>query len=127
MKALVEIEIPDGYEFVGVRTPKRGELYVMNPGEVNTAAFDWGNSPVIVVRKAWAWPSWLKAVWIAMDRDGVWRAYLTEPRRSDAYASWSGSAQLNLGKGDSLYFDFAPPPCDDWKTSLRKNPNAGVE
>lgn len=72
----------------------------------------------------WQWPTWLRAGWIAMDSDGKWHAFDAKPTHNDAdwwvesYARADGGVRLA-----SELFDFTPPPCDDWKTSLRRNPN----
>jgi hypothetical protein len=123
-KALVEVEIQDGYELaeVAMRSPVRGEYYWCphwdsGPRKAECDyAFD-----AVILRPAWTWPAWLKAPWIAKDDgDPTWMAFESEPHlRLDAGVWW-------LAVGYPIYrplYDFTPPPCTDWKLSKRKNPN----
>jgi hypothetical protein len=80
-----------------------------------------GRGPRIIVRPAWQWPAWLKAPWIAQDRQGSWLSFNDEPLASERRDSgWDRNEELCL---NSPHIDFTPPPCTDWRESKRKNPN----
>ena len=119
----VRIEIPIGWEYVGFRPAKSGEhvLYVAPGNCVASHYTSLLQSPLccFIVRPAWQWPSWLKARWIAMDQCGDWWAYASmEPRPFGT--TWHGTDGSRI---DTDIFDFTPPPCTDWRESLRENPN----
>ena len=123
-KFLVEVECPEGYEPAygkeSFRPPKRGENYVLDGvGKVYTATFGFDTDRHLVVRPVWKWPKWLKARWIAMSRSGEWFAYQNEPRLS--LENWiTDKGQVCRLTGG--LFDFTPPPCDGYRSSLRHNP-----
>lgn len=117
-KQMIEVDVPDGWEAVGYRAPEIGESYLLFDGSVSTVdgVFIY---PVPILRRSWKWPPWLKAGWIAMDRNGHWYAYTHEPTPLDiAWSSAGGATWLSSGA-----LAFTPPPCDDWTKSLRENPN----
>ena len=122
-KIEIEVDIPDGYEFVRYGVPVDRDLLVSSAGDVVEC---WGcqsavpRVPRVIVREAWQWPEWLKADYIAMDRDGDWYAHRDMPMRYERF--WVTEDSMHL---DIRMFDFTPPPCDDWKQSLRVRP--GVE
>lgn len=113
---LIDIPIPDGWEFVGYRVAAPGEYFFVC-GEIFKCSCT-TLSAQIVVRQTWKWPEWLKAKYIAMDESGCWYAYNCKPSITDYY--WQQAYFL-----DESLIDFSPPPCDDWKESLRENPNNG--
>lgn len=120
----IEVDIPDGYEATGeFRSPGLDEVYLQR-GEVKRSRFDHYASDFVIVRKKWQWPDWLKAPWIAMDKNGEWYAYKEQPDLMDCFVTWQSSGPSSLVLIDCLLFDFTPPECTDWKQSLRKNPNA---
>lgn len=121
-KVQVWVEIPDGFELACdmLRIPIEGEQFVANDGKVSIAHDDHA-LPRVIVRPTWKWPSWLKAAAIVRVRYGEWIAHESIPAFDDVYQVW---------KSDGRYFtimpslmDFTPPPCTDWRTSLRLNPN----
>jgi hypothetical protein len=116
----IELDIPDGWEFVEYRTPKEGEYYA-NQYDGSPIFSSGGNlQQRIIIRTVWTWPAWLKAPWIAMDEDGLWSGCESEPFGGRAKWMTKGNAvQLHIG-----LLDFTPPPCSDWKLSKRKNPNS---
>jgi hypothetical protein len=139
-KALVEVEIPEGWEAVKYDHPGLGDYYIHDrlnavarvgyPGDMEPAQY-WTptNSeslklPRIILRPAWTWPAWLKAPWIAMEKDGEWIAFNYEPIANAHY--WGHSinqkGQCSQGLHPSLC-DFTGPPCTNWRESKRKNPN----
>ena len=128
MKMEVEIEdgvIPAGKELVRLGLPKQGEQFIANNSFVDTAFCDFRDNRKIIVRDAWQWPEWLKAEWLAMDKDERWFAYDQKP--SIVSGRWEQSAFTGARHCywiDLHYFAFTPPPCTDWRQSLRRNPNA---
>lgn len=118
----VEIDIPDGYEFVRYDKPKEGELFLDADDAVIAARFTLAYSKHVIVRKSWKWPPWLKYDWVAQDHNGKWYAFENEPSRSAS--TWHPIGDFVMVS--SRRFDFTPPPCDDWRQSLRRNPNAVV-
>ncbi len=122
-KVRVKVEIPDGYELAcqWMRAAKIGEWYVDDPWSVTECGIVSVENRVIV-RLAWQWPEWLKAPWIAMDKNGKYYGYSSEP-------SIVGNGNMWLCEADtaadlqSWALDWTPPPCDDWTESKRENPN----
>jgi hypothetical protein len=116
----IKVSIPDGYVFDSFRIPYPGDLYMVD-GDVRERKCDTSiGFPCLIVRKDWVWPDWLKAGWIAMDEDGEWYAYNYEPEPGK-------NVWFPVDDGDMSFlgidlFRFDPPPCDDWKKSLRANP-----
>lgn len=126
-KALVEVEIPDGWELAceRMRPPTPGEYFWMphfsRPWEAGLPKHH--TQPKIIVHQKWTWPSWLQANYIACNRGGYWWASMQEPQldHTDCWV-WSGREEIFcLSNG---HVDFTPPPCTDWRQSKRKNPAA---
>jgi len=109
-KVKIEIDVPSGYEFV-----RLDETYDSSKNEIAVSI-----PPYAVCRPQWQWPQWLTANYIAMDADGKWYAYLTEPSIRETYWWPDGGVYRELGGG---FTAFLPPPCDNWKKSVRRNPN----
>ena len=122
----IEVDIPDGYEATGeFRCPNVGEYWIYDHClPACGLGFVLPHSPRLILRKTWQWPEWLKAPWIAMDKNGEWYAYKEQPDLMDCFVTWQSSGPSSLVLIDCLLFDFTPPECTDWKQSLRKNPNA---
>lgn len=123
----IEVSIPDGYIFDCFRVPYPGDLYIVD-GSVRERKCDTSiGFPCVIVRKDWVWPDWLKASWIAMDRDCEWNAFNVRPFLDHRYDKW---VEAVCGDGEFIggttldpdLFRFQPPPCDDWTNSLRANP-----
>lgn len=125
-KFLVEVECPEGYEPAygkeSYRCPKEGDQFVSIDGVVVTCRCDWSRSEGnrLIVRPVWQWPKWLKARWIAMSRSGEWFAYEHEPRLYSG--NWITDRGQHRHLSASCMFDFTPPPCDGYRSSLRHNP-----
>jgi len=119
----VWVETPDGYELAcdEMRPPKCGEHYMsaFDRAGVSVANRD-ASDPRIIVRPTWQWPAWLKVPAIAMDKCGDWWAFNTIPTLHRSTHEWIGECAFEL-IGDEV--DFSPPPCTDWRQSLRLNPN----
>jgi len=117
----VKVDIPDGWELADekMRPAKRGEFYYsgLKVEEWNIPDECYHN--VAILRKKWVWPKWLKVGYIAMNKDGVWLGYQCLPYLNQTHWISNGNI-VNLNR---CLLDFDPPPCDDWKTSLRENPN----
>jgi hypothetical protein len=97
----VELEIPDGREYVSHNVEKAGfrMFYV-----------------AIETRPAWQPPEWLNPGWIAMDKNGQWYWHESKPEyRGDFWINDNGDSEL-----DPRALKFTPPPCTDWKQSLRE-------
>ena len=116
----IEIEIPNGYEFV-----RLGQMYDTSKGEVavNLPQIEDSLEPAFVIcRPEWQWPAWLKARWIAMEQDGRWFAYSVKPKlKRECWCADNRERLGNISNPDFVSFD--PPNCDDYTLSLRENPN----
>lgn len=126
MKVQVWVDIPDGYELAcdEMRVPKTGELFISAyKMKVLTSCAEI-DDPRVIVRPAWQWPSWLKAVAVAMDCDNRWFAHNDVPIATD-YDWWCEESTGMFLCQKTL--DFTPPPCADWRQSLRLNPNREVK
>lgn len=119
----VLVEIPDNYELAepAMRCPKVGEHYPLTNGTAK-ASYDWASLPMVILRPEWKWPKELGSKFAAViqwSAEGEWFATTRMPEME--MNGWWGSC------GDAVrlrYFDWwTPPPCSDWKQSLRKNPN----
>lgn len=119
-KQTVEVPVPEGWLIAAYRVPLEGEHY-LHDGEAVEALTDFTDDRLVLVAD-WRWPSWLKAGWIAMDKDGQWYAYNDEPVIDDAAEYWFADADYGEALIDPDMFRFDPPTCDDWRTSLRQNP-----
>lgn len=120
-KIEIELDVPDGWELTGeFRKAEVGEYSITADEPLHKWTIPTSSS-YFIVRKKWQWPEWLKAEWIAMDRNGRWFGYDRKPDRTSQDWYGCGGLYTNL-----LLTDFTPPPCDDWKQSLRRNPNAEV-
>ncbi len=122
-KQMLEVEVPEGWEAVAYRCPKKGESYMLATGRIGTASVDYSYRKYIVVRKAWEWPKWLLAPWIAMDKSGAWWSFFDEPVLSDGKSYWRYDLPIKLicSPHSRNHYDFTPPPCDDWKESKLRN------
>ena len=117
----VTVEIPEGYELADsrMRQVRCRETFLNRRSEVETWREPSNSSCIfLIVRKAWQWPEWLQARFIAMDESGYWYAY--DSPTCDGKSHWRGRVSVPLLPS---CLDFTPPPCDDWKDSLRENPN----
>ena len=124
MKTQVYVQIPDGYELACdyMRFPKPGESVLSSSGNV-IAIHDADLTAMgllrVIVRPAWKWPAWLTAPWVLQTPLGFWCACTSNPK-------WNEMGWLACGELVPLnqqHFDFIPPPCDDWRESLRRNPH----
>lgn len=135
-KVELEINLPEGYEFVRYGTPKKGEWFMAHAANSTAvqSKLNWvsdfeSNKRFILqpVAPPWDWPTWLKAPWIAMDKSGEWWGYEARPTVKGSY--W-GKRNEDVSdpypKYDDIPFwmlDFIPPTCTDWTKSLMRNPH----
>lgn len=118
----IEVDVPEGWEFDRFDMPKAGEHWIDGAGMLHCAGFNYADTACVIVKKAWQWPAWLKAEWVAMDKDGEWWAYSNEPF-CGKLPHWE-----NVDGGEnacvSQLFSFTPPPCPctDWRQSKRRRP-----
>ena len=118
-KIEIEVDVPDGFEFVRLSQHSNTAT-----GEhTNGAVVVHNVSYFVIVRKSWQWPDWLTAEWIARDADGEWWAFNKKPHA--ACGSWISEHGRYFYMAESLV-NFTPPPCTDWTQSLRRNPKAEV-
>lgn len=110
-KQMVEIDVPDGYECVGWRLPRKNESYLS--GGVSVAVRDFEVVQYPVVRPIWQPPAFLKPGWIAMDMNGTW--YWYEAMATRGVESWNGMYPCRLA-----CLNWTPPPCTDWRESRRE-------
>lgn len=124
-EAFVKVQIPDGWELAcdEMRPPKQGEFYLIARDEVQCRAAGELHLaiPRVIVRRKWEWPAWLKAEWLFQTNTQKWLATSVMPVLCDSY--WYLAGEYFTLDMDAL--DFTPPPCDDWRLSLRRNPAFG--
>jgi hypothetical protein len=121
----VWVNIPEGYELAcdEMRLPKDGEMYVVDGGCVCVAEYDWQHLHRLIVRPTWQWPAWLKARWLWCCSDNTWFAgNSNNPPELMRWGWYTGGHTVLINDHEDL-FDFTPPPCTDWRESLRENPN----
>jgi hypothetical protein len=112
-KALVEVEIPDGWELAEprMRVPQHGEFWLNRPfrmvrvnvctecgghsepsarraAKAMSIAIEGTKHEQVIVNPAWQWPAWLKAPWITKDESGEWWAFWQEPEIDDIEDQW---------------------------------------
>lgn len=126
-KAMVAVEIPDGWELAcdEMRVPHYGDHYLA-AGGIGFAVPGGAVScfPRVIVRRVWQWPAWLKAEWLFCGPSGKWYASNARPSgRIDGPEGYGlgwvcGGHTILIGN----LIGFDPPPCDDWRKSLRRNP-----
>jgi hypothetical protein len=123
-KVELSIDVPDQYEFsrlLNKDTVGDFRYPALAVDEIILETISFRGEPYwVVVRKAWQWPKWLTANYIAMDKNGEWCAYLTEPYIEETYWWVDDGVYRELGGG---FTTFSSPPCNNWQESLRKNPN----
>jgi hypothetical protein len=128
--ALVGVEIPEGYELADavMRFPQIGEFFLScDKGVRPLQCGSIGIGMRIIVKKKWEWPEWLIAKYIAMNRNGVWNAFMDHPYIHAESETWcirnngyiAGIIRLNPN-----VFTIELPTCSDWTKSLIENPNA---
>ena len=119
-KIQIEIDVPDGYEFV-----RFDQRYESDLDEL-AVSLPQSKSPMdaiyAICRPIWQWPEWLTAAWIAMDADGAWWAFDREPAKSITRWINHSSECLVLRLDFGSLLNFVPPICDDWTQSPRQNP-----
>lgn len=121
MKVEIDVDLGpwfDGWELVAYRGVKAGE-HVIFGDKIEVWPCD-STHPLPIVRKKWQWPEWLKAEWIAMDKNGKWFAHECEPY--ETFRDWNNKGAIYTLSTSLLA--FTPPPCDDWRQSKRRKPHA---
>lgn len=119
MQATIEIDLgpySDQWEPVAYRKARDGECYFHGGSVFNERAAR-PTCDVLIVRRKWQFPSWLKARWYCEDLDGSQWAYEQEPGHGEE--EWFASGALC--RLDEL-IDI-PKIGGDWRQSLRENPN----
>lgn len=93
----VEIDIPDGWEAYAIRSPKHGEWFLNDYGELVRAHCDWLPKSVrVILRRTYTAPKWIKSEWTLRKRDdGAW--VRDDPSPPNLSYSMDG-------------LDFDPPP-----------------
>ena len=107
---------PDDFDpgrVVAFRPPKRGEKFLTNGGDIQVATTDWDTCRLII--DDWQWPEGLTAAAMVMLPDGRWVETSRVPTIQDD--DW-----WDHGEYVEAQHSFVPPPCDDWRKSLRINP-----
>lgn len=120
MQATIEIDLgqfTSEWEVVAVRTPKEGEFYWYRDHAVQSVD-DWTSEPMIIVRRKWTFPSWLKARWYYECSNGVRFVSCSKPYIDNRQYWVHTDAAIPLGE----MFDI-PKIGGDWRQSLRENPN----
>ena len=124
MHTTVQVEIPDGWELAcdEIREPRQGEHYMSPSGVILCASDDYRfGERRVIVRESWQWPEWLNAAAVCKTKWNVWWACERIPTPSECPPDgWEGVG-ATMALGDLVKFE--PPPCDDWRDSLRVNPN----
>jgi len=116
-KQMIEIDIPEGYEFLKVDIPKQGDLYLERLGRhgATKAHINFVEEKFIILREAWKPPTFLKPGWIAMDDDGFWVWFDTEPVLGSR--SWVAPRPRTL-----YHIKFDKPTVSSWQESKRRIP-----
>ena len=106
------------WEVVAIRPAKPGEFYLQSWPESAVALSPIASAaPYVIVRRRWKWPAGLKCAAIAMDKNRRWFAHATRPILSgDEWRCVGGGVELRDWQIDL-------PAVDDWRDSLRLNPN----
>lgn len=121
MKCEIEIDlgvIADEWEPVAFREGRVGEFAHSYDGQIHQLSAA-TQAKYMILRRKWKWPAWLTAEWIFLSPNGRWFATDKDPvSRTASWECLGVIACLTSGM-----FEFSPPPCDDWKTSKRRNPN----
>jgi hypothetical protein len=125
-KVELSIDVPDQYEFSRLLkkdTASELQYLALEDGEIILETISFRGEPYwVVVRKAWQWPKWLTANYIAMDGDNQWWAFTGQPEQNPDEEEWYPRGE-KFSLLDSCFIAFSPPPCNNWQESLRKNPN----
>jgi len=122
--AFVQVEIPNGLEIADpvMRAPKSGELYLNHNNTVLSECNHPLTNKYVIVKRAYNWPEWLKANWIAKAPTGLWYAFWKKPVVNKDAGNWYYAIDTILLNQN--FFDFTPPDCkSNWEDSAIKNPN----
>lgn len=95
----IEIDVPEGFD----------------AGPVDVLSLESYSKVLVHYHRRWQWPDFIKVDWVAMDEDGEWYAFMSEPQLNVGY--WSGNRILL-----SRFTNFQSPPCTDWRLSKRRRP-----
>lgn len=96
MKVEIEIDpacIPAGYEVVAYRHPRNGESFT-GGCVLSVASFDFESDRHLILRKLYTPPPFFGPGWYAMDMNGRWFSYETEPQKRKGCWIGDGSTQL---------------------------------
>jgi hypothetical protein len=115
-KQMVEVDVPDGFEFVRIGVPKAGEGFIcidrcgacmggIRPGDERDRPYD----VRVIVREAWVWPAGINAEWLAVETEhGRVLFFDTEPTLgSDGYFR---SPSCGVSILDRRHVTFELPP-----------------
>ena len=112
-KQMIEIDIPEGYEFDKYGQPIKGEYFLNLAGGISQVDSNL-SSYYIILRKVWGPPDFLKPGWIVQVSEGTWWWHACEP--INIVRGWvSGGSGFDL-----TYVKWEPPPCDNWQDSKRR-------
>lgn len=106
-----------------MRPPNQDEDFIDTDGSIKhypSLTYNGSQYPRVIVKKKFIWPTWLKAAYIAMDKNGEWYAFKEKPEQYYDN-SWSTRTDKICMLNDIVDIDL--PECSDWTQSLIKNPN----
>lgn len=126
MQQIIEVtlDVPEGWVCVGRRPPKQGEFILLDNGAPYKADRDFLSVPYFIIEPDWQWPNWIKSgTFLWQNHFLDWCLSQTEPSLDYNHA-WclSGKSIRVLDLLEVLNVEFSPPPCSDWKKSLRRKP-----
>ena len=115
-KHMIEIDIPEGYEFLKIDIPKKGDFILERIGsrKATEAHLNFIEEKYIILQQTWSPPDFLKPGWIAMCSSGFWVWYKQEPILG--HHTWVGSADSYA----LAHVIFNKPHCSSWQESKRR-------
>lgn len=120
----IELDIPEGYEFVEFRKLSEGDTHTDGSGSVYIVDFP-GHRHSFIIKKSYSWPDFIKSGWyiaanyIEHSNSYEWKLYDCKPTYNTRSLTWqcNGGVVINL---DNLNMNY--PECGDSSKSLIQKP-----
>ena len=114
----IEVEIPEGYEFVRFGTPKKDELFLSAGPIVRTCDNpNWTYCPLVIIKKSWVRPGWMKPGWIAKNSYQEWYWFTFKPNKGNY--DWTKLNITNSVEIPLKFLNWVEPECFNWEESLK--------
>lgn len=128
-KIEIEVDIPDGYEFIGFGQPKVGEYGLdvsdnkpfgpFNKYDISTECQEFENIVILRKKPEYKWPDFIKSgMYLCMNSQGIWRLSENEPTLS--LYGWVNSTG-NMMRTCNFTMSNPETP-SDWTKSLIRKP-----